>query len=117
MKEFFKKKQREEAQKGTLGQEIALVSADLRAKYVDLQKRVLKEAISQKLASLKDEVNVEKILADLGDDYVMRRDFDSALLQTNVDMDPVLILRFSKERTGLREITDRWVTLANYASV
>ena len=116
MKEFFKKKQQEEAQKATLGEEIGRVSADLRAKYVLLQKQILREAISQKLASLKDAVNVEKILADLGEEYVMRRDFDSALLQTNVDMDPVLVLRFSNERTGLREITDRLVPLANYAT-
>lgn len=101
----------------TLDDEILLVSSELREKYMLLQKEVLREAISKQLASLRDEVNVEKILADLGEDYLLRRDFDSALLQTNVDLDPVLILRFSKQRRGLVETTDRWVPLTNYATI
>lgn len=100
--------------KVTLNEEVELVTAELREKYMAIQKEVMREAIRQQLASLRDEVNVEKILVDLGEDYLLRRDFDSALLQTNVNMDPVLILRFSKHRTGLVETTDRWVPLLNY---
>lgn len=103
--------------KETLNEEIADVSLELREKYLNVQKEVLREAISKELASLKDEVNVEKILADLGEDYLMRRDFDSALLETNVNRDPVLILRFSNARRGAVERTDRLVPLARYSLV
>ena len=89
--------------------EISGVRLALRKKFLKLQKLQLKSRIVDELASLKDEVNVEKILADLGEKYILRSDLQDVMLESNNDSDPVLLLLFTKEATGSKEQIERFV--------
>lgn len=95
--------------------EISTVRFVLRNKFLSIQKSYMRDQIISKLSYLKDEVNVEAILADLGEKYVMRRDLNDVVIDTNVNSDPVLILRFTKESASEKIQTDRLVPLEKYA--
>ena len=122
MKRFFKKlvdvKGKRTGEKMKLSIEgdadVDGIRFSLRKKFIDLKKQSLKEHIVSQLASLKDEVNVEAILADLGEKYILRPDFENVALQTGYDQSPVLRLRYTQESAGSKEQIDRFVPLERY---